>query len=253
MRSDVATARWKARALHGAAWIAVYQGDPGASKVLMEQSVPLYREVGDREGVAIGLVHLGTLAVLHQRDDIPLRAVLEELKPGLENRGTLAYLLMLEGLVALGRGDLDHSAALHVEALGLLRKIGDTQGVISYLIHHGGIALARGDYEATTTLLREALRLARETDNKVFIQLCLHGLACVAALKQPIRAARLWGAVEGMKEAYGVHLTPITRSVTDYEGRLAGVRSHLQEEAFAVAWAEGKAMSLEGAIEYALS
>jgi DNA-binding NarL/FixJ family response regulator len=56
-----------------------------------------------------------------------------------------------------------------------------------------------------------------------------------------------------MQEAYGVHLTPIIRSQTNYEGRLSTARSHLGEEAFAMAWAEGKAMSLGQAIEYALS
>jgi DNA-binding NarL/FixJ family response regulator len=75
-----------------------------------------------------------------------------------------------------------------------------------------------------------------------------------AYLEQPVRAARLWGAVEGMQEAYGVHPTPETLSVTDYERHLTIARSKLgDEEAFAAAWAEGKAMVLGQAIEYALS
>lgn len=45
----------------------------------------------------------------------------------------------------------------------------------------------------------------------------------------------------------------MARSLTDYEGHLTLARSQLgEEEAFAAAWAEGKAMSLEQAIEYAL-
>jgi hypothetical protein len=56
-----------------------------------------------------------------------------------------------------------------------------------------------------------------------------------------------------MEEAYGAHLTPIILSLTNYEGHLSRGRSQLGEEGFAVAWAEGKAMSLGQAIEYALS
>jgi DNA-binding NarL/FixJ family response regulator len=59
--------------------------------------------------------------------------------------------------------------------------------------------------------------------------------------------------VEGMEEAYGAHLTPVILSLTNYVGHLSRGRSQLGEEGFAVAWAGGKAMSLEQAIEYALS
>jgi len=117
----------------------------------------------------------------------------------------------------------------------------------------GNIALVRGDYEGAVQLSREALRLVWELDIKVIIQYSLFRLAGVAASQgQPVRAARLWGAVEGM-EAYGVHLSPIALSFIDYEGRLSVARSQLGEEAWSAAWAEGKTMPLEQAVEYALS
>jgi DNA-binding NarL/FixJ family response regulator len=56
-----------------------------------------------------------------------------------------------------------------------------------------------------------------------------------------------------MEEAYGAHLTPVILSLTNYEGHLSRGRSQLGEEGFAAAWAGGKAMPLEQAIEYALS
>ena len=249
--------RLRARALDGAAWLALYQADYGASKALMEEALALYRELGDKEGIAAGLTDLGLVAVLGQQDDIPLRAVLEELgelKPELKNRNTLAYLLMLEGLIAMSRDDLEHSVTLHEQSLELFREIHNTQGIITCLGHLGLLALIRGDYESAPTLLRESLRLAWELDYKQSIQHCLYTLACVTACReQPVRAARLWGAVEGMEEAYGAHLTPMILSLTDYEDHLSRGRSQLGEEGFAVAWAGGKAMSLEQAIEYALS
>ncbi|MBA2782529.1 MAG: hypothetical protein H0T74_06350 [Rubrobacteraceae bacterium] len=249
--------RLRARALNGAAWIALHQGDYGASKALMEESMALHREVGDKEGIAAGLTNLGMVAVLGQRDDIPLPAVLEELgelKPGLKNRNTLASLLILEGLIALSRGDLERSAALHEESLELCRETRDTQAMIVCLGNLGTIALVRADYEGAVPPLRESLRLGWETDYKVTIQFSLNGLAHVAAgLEQPVRAARLWGAVEGMQEAYGVYVTAIAHTITNHEARLAAARSQLEEEAWSGAWAEGKAMPLERAIEYALS
>jgi len=256
-RSDPSMTSWRARALNAAAGLALYQADYGASKSLMEEGLALYRKLGEKEGIAAGLTDLGLVAVLGQRDDIPLQAVLEELgelKPELKNRNTLAYLLILEGLIALRRDDLEHSVTLHEQSLELFREIHNTQGIITCLGHLGLLALIRGDYESAPTLLRESLHLAWELDYKQSIQHCLYTLACVTARReQPVRAARLWGAVEGMVEAYSTHLTPVILSLTNYESHLSRGRSQLGEEGFAVAWAGGKAMSLEQAIEYALS
>jgi hypothetical protein len=40
---------------------------------------------------------------------------------------------------------------------------------------------------------------------------------------------------------------------SDYDRPVATIRDGLKEEAFAAAWAEGRAMTLEQAIEYALA
>jgi ATP/maltotriose-dependent transcriptional regulator MalT len=256
-RSDPTTASLRARALVGASWLVSFQGDFGAAKTLVEEGLTLYRQLGDEEGIASALTNIGMVAVLGQREDIPLRSVMEELgelKPHLENRTTLAYLLMLEGLAALSRGDLEHSVALHEESLELFRQTQDTRGILICLIHLGGIALAGGDYEGALSLLQETLRLSWESDTIVEIQVSLHGLASVvASQEQPVRAARLWGAVEGIQKDYGVHLTPMALSLTSYDSRLAAARSQLDEEAWSGAWEQGKAMPLEQAIEYALS
>lgn len=56
-----------------------------------------------------------------------------------------------------------------------------------------------------------------------------------------------------MQETHGLYPTPITLSITDYEGRLAAARSQLDEEAWSAAWEEGKAMPLGRVVEYVLS
>jgi DNA-binding CsgD family transcriptional regulator len=66
-------------------------------------------------------------------------------------------------------------------------------------------------------LLRESVRLAWELDHKPFFQYSVIGLGGVAAsLGWPVRAARLWGAAEGMSEAYGTHLLNAGRSLIEY-------------------------------------
>ncbi|MGH3146477.1 MAG: response regulator transcription factor [Rubrobacter sp.] len=69
----------------------------------------------------------------------------------------------------------------------------------------------------------------------------------------PIRAARLWGAAEALREQMGMALSKFDLAASGYELELAAVRSALSEASFEAAWAEGRAMTPEQAIEYALS
>jgi ATP/maltotriose-dependent transcriptional regulator MalT len=179
---------------------------------------------------------------------------LGKLKLSLKSRHTLAWLLYLEGGMAVDQGDLEHSVSLHEQSLELFREIRDARGILSCLLGLGSLALIRGDYEEAVPTLQESLRLAWDLDYTVVIQCSIYSLACVAASReQPVLAARLWGAVGGLEEAYGVRIASLILSATDYEGRLGIVRSQLAEEAYSEAWAEGKAMALERAVEYSLS
>ena len=246
----------RAKALNGAGVLAMVQDEVGAAKSHIEEGLSLYRELGDKEGIASSLVSLGSVAWLGQRDDIPVVDLVEEakvLRPELEDRRTVAQLLLLEGGVALARGDRERMVTLNEEGLALFREVGDAYGIVMCLMNTGLITLSWGDYERATTSLRESLSLARELDHKLFIQYCIIGLACVAAAQGwPVRAARLWGAAEGMSETYGTHFTRAGHSLIDYEGRLDAARTQLEEAAWTAAWAEGRAMNSEQAVEYAL-
>jgi hypothetical protein len=80
----------------------------------------------------------------------------------------------------------------------------------------------------------------------------LEGLAALAAAQaQPERAARLFGTAEGLREAMGAPLPPAERA--EHDRSVAAVRTTLGEEAFAAAWAEGRAMSRDQAVAFALT
>ena len=81
----------------------------------------------------------------------------------------------------------------------------------------------------------------------------MESLACVtSSLASPGAAARLWGAAERLWEEIGTRPPPAERSL--YERRVAVARSAMADDAaFARAWEEGRAMTLEQAVEYALA
>jgi hypothetical protein len=70
------------------------------------------------------------------------------------------------------------------------------------------------------------------------------------AMRQPTRAARLLGAAEALRAVIHSPLAPAEQS--DHKRKVSEVRAQLPESAFNVAWAEGRGMSMEQAIVYAL-
>ena len=258
LSSDSSVAQPRAWALNGAGWIALFQGDFDAAKTLLERALALFRELGDKEGIASSLANLGFVAMLGQREDIPVPDLLgeaRELRPGLRNRRTVAYLLLLEGVAAFViEGNLSRARKLHQESLALLREVWDLQGVGGCLFNMGLIELAQAGYSRATQLFREALNVAREADDKNIIQLAFFGLANVAARRgRPVRAARLWGASENVREAFDMQLSPGTRYAAGYEDNLSTARARLGGAVFEEAWDEGKTLVQQQTLEYALS
>ena len=80
----------------------------------------------------------------------------------------------------------------------------------------------------------------------------LEGFVDLALVQeQPERALRLAGAASALSKEHGVPLPP------DEEGRLhlrlESIRQEMDESTFAAFWSGGEAMSIEVAIEYALT
>jgi hypothetical protein len=79
----------------------------------------------------------------------------------------------------------------------------------------------------------------------------LQGMAGAAgASGEDLRAARLWGAAEALLEATGLRLGPAERGL--HERHLIITRSRLGAATWEEALAEGRAMTLEEGLAYAL-
>jgi predicted ATPase/DNA-binding CsgD family transcriptional regulator len=255
-RGERATAPTKAKALNGAGYIALFQGEYGAARGFFQRSLALYRRLDDKEGIASSLIYLGFVAVLSQRDLESIPALYEEaanLGSEVRDQRVAGNLLIFSALSAISEGDLERASMLSEEGLVLFREIRDVQGIGHSLNNLGLNAVMLHDYDGAATFMRENLRVAREADYKLAIQYSLFGLGMVAAAAgQPARAARLWGAEEAMREVFGIQITPLAYSTTDYDSYVATARLQQDEAAFAAAWSEGRAMTTEEAVEYAL-
>ena len=99
--------------------------------------------------------------------------------------------------------------------------------------------------------MQESLRLRPGVGGHWEIAACLEGLAAVAGGQgQAARAARLAGAAAALREELGAPVAPGDRSW--YEPAIAHARAALGDAGFTAAQSEGRAMTLEQAIAYAL-
>jgi hypothetical protein len=96
------------------------------------------------------------------------------------------------------------------------------------------------------------LAIIRNIGNKENIIECLEDLAATAAMQSFAGyAARLWGAVECVREAIGNLRVPAAKRAL-IEPIVAHARASVDEAVWAAAWAEGQAMTLEQVVAYAL-
>jgi predicted ATPase/DNA-binding CsgD family transcriptional regulator len=233
---------------------ATLRGDYEQAQELLEESLRLSREADDKVKIADALLFLGATSV-DQGDHERAKKLWQE---GLVVCQELGYTYPLPsfltslGYTSLLEGDYERGAALNEEAAALLRERGFKGGSQWVLDNLGWAALLQGDHERAETFYEESLTLCKELGAKHVTSKSLEGVACVAGIRgEAERAARLFGAAEALLEAVG-HQHPPEEALLR-EPYLATTRSRLDEAAWQEAWAEGRAMSMEQAIEYALS
>jgi len=233
--------------------IAENQGEYEQATTLFGESLAVARELGDIGGIAVSLLWLGFVA-LGQGDYEQATTLYDEsltLFHELGDTGGIAWTLTIRGAVACGQGDYERAIALHNEGLTMFRELGDAGAIAHSLNSLGVVAFAQEDYERATTLCRESLAASRERgDNRHAVD-SIEPLGDVAAARhEPERAARLWGAADAWREARRVPLQPVKRQ--QHERMLQGTRKQVDEATWSAAWEEGRDMTLERAIQYAL-
>ena len=123
--------------------------------------------------------------------------------------------------------------------------------MITPLSNLGSAHLGLGRADQATECFAQSLRHAQEVGDPEGIAWALEGLGvAAAALGHPQRAARLLGSADAALTASRLHLQRFeAHRHTEVVGQL---HDELGDEAFAVAWAEGYAMTPDGAAAFAL-
>jgi predicted ATPase/transcriptional regulator with XRE-family HTH domain len=272
---------------------ALVSSDPTAAQAAGEESLALWRALGDSWGIGMAVRALGD--VLTRRGDLPrARTLYEEhveRSGATEDDSDIAMMHHLLGMLAQREGDFarasshmdkslacwrragnlwwvsnllsrlgqvaqrlrefDRAEAYFNEALTLYQAIGNQPGAASVLITLGIQANGRGETERAAALLREGLLLSREMGIAALIAGGLEAIAGMSLQRESgERAARLLGAAAMIR---GSDLNPRPVSYQElYDRMVDSLRGIIGEEAFAAAYAEGRAVSVDAAVAMAL-
>lgn len=244
----------RARALRSEGFLTCVQGEYTQAKELLEEGLSLFQELGEVWSIAESHRLLGAIAQGEGNYKGALMLFEKSLTLFREvgDKWGIAWSLQSIGSLSLIQGEYGRGKELFDESLSLYREMGDKHGSANAFIMLGRVASRQGEYDRAETLFKESLALSWEVGIKGgIIALDLEALARVAEeQRKPERTTRLYGAAEALRQAIGYPLSSSARA--DYDHSVAAARAQIGKEAFASAWAEGRAMSMEEVVEYAL-
>ena len=249
-----APASLRAKALWGTAFLAFPQGDYRRMAELAPECLQMARQSGDPMDLRNALTVLGKVATCEDRfDDAlePLRKSLEisrRLRPSWQ-LGT-SYLNLGDAL--LHSGHVVEAESTYWDGLRIYEELGDVTFAARMNNAIAHTALARNDVESADSLARDALKAFAMQRERIGVAAALDTLAAVAAARaHSERAARLVGAAASIQEAIASRPAPYERAIT---GRLIkATQAAAESDRWRTDWEAGHDMSLEEAIDYALS
>jgi predicted ATPase/DNA-binding CsgD family transcriptional regulator len=219
--------------------------DATAARDAMREAEALLRAAHDTQHLATVLVQAGHVEMAHG-DLTRARRLLHEavrLMRAREALGELVFASVALGDLELMVGDSEAAGAAYEEALRLARTIPWKIYEAWALRGLGDVALARGEVRQACTRFAASVSAASEIDRRDAVAQGIRGIAEASRrLGRTSDAVRLCAAAAMLWQSLGLDggnpdLRALVRQTADAAGAALGT------EAFAVAWAEGAALS----------
>ena len=196
---DGAPAGVRAKGLQGSGMLAHLQCEYPAAVRRLEGALALYRELGDRRGVAGILSSLGSVAREQSRYararelQIEALAEFEALgdRPGMAGaRNSLGFAAWLEGDFATTRAEC-------TQALAAFTELGDAEGAADAELNLGVAAMYQGEHEAAAAALTRSRELSEQVGFREGVAWALHERGLLAVRRgEPGAAALLHEALD---------------------------------------------------------
>jgi predicted ATPase/class 3 adenylate cyclase len=254
--SDPAHREARALALEGAGGVAYWMADMALARRCYEECLAIRRELGDPKGIAGALYNLGFAIVYGGRSEEGFRQARNVFEEALDtyrdlgDEGGMARALWAIGNASYMVGDFESVMGPLREGLAIQRRLGNRFDVAWSRFMEGLTLLNLGRTDGVRSAFEEALSILVEAKDTSGIPLALWGFAALATLEgDGQRAARLAGAAAAVEEVSGSGLIGVQENLAQWDGRRKALVDPDDHDRL---WEEGKAMSTEDAVAYAL-
>jgi predicted ATPase/tRNA A-37 threonylcarbamoyl transferase component Bud32 len=170
------------RALFAAGVLAREQGDYGPAAALIEESLGIARELGDKSGIGIALNALASFARDHgdvEKAQTLFEASLEVWRGSGDPIAIARSLSNLANVAALRR-DYAGAQRLYRECLAMFQQLADRTGIAWTLNCQGDVAREQGEASEARTFYEESLRAFRDLGDRRGIASVLADLGTLA-------------------------------------------------------------------------
>jgi predicted ATPase/DNA-binding XRE family transcriptional regulator len=193
----------RAQVLNGAGLLISVQGDQPAASVYLQESLRLFRQLGDQTGEAWALNHLGQTLIFsdQQEQAVPVFEASLQLFRALGDNWHSAWVLINLGDVSLDRGETDRTLQFFSEARDLFNVLKHKRGEAHAIDRLGRLAILCRDFNQATAHFSESLRLFDKIGELEGCALALQNLGRLAAergqktqaIEDLIESLRLFG------------------------------------------------------------
>ncbi len=256
-RGDEVAAPVRAKALYAASQLHDALGSLDQAEEFYEQSLALYRELGDTRGIA-SCLHLladiawgrANLALARSQGEESLMLFRE-----LDDKRSVAYLLYHLGSLAVEQGEYARGRDLLTESLTINRELGDTRIIALSLFNLVLLYwLSGGDLAQAHTWLDESFALFREVGDKESIANCLYLSGMLAHSEGDAASARslteqALAIFKEMKQQHGTALSLYALAEVAAAGGDSARSQALYEQGVGVARESGDKRAIPSGLE----
>jgi tetratricopeptide (TPR) repeat protein len=254
LRTDERPTAARAKALNGAALVSLEGGDPAAGRLWAEAGLALHRTLADTWGTAHSRFLLGC-ADAEEGEYKRGQQLFEESMRAFHELGDEHYTLLSTRQLAwmhFELGNRERARELHEEVVRRARLLHNERMEATSLGALAEYAIYEGRLQVALPLLKESTRIYRDLGDRVAtaVNLCRFARA-FAEEGRAQAAARLLACSDALHEEAGASgLASWAAEMNDET--LAAIRTRLDEAAFAEAWEQGRALTIDEAVALVL-
>jgi predicted ATPase/class 3 adenylate cyclase len=242
----------RAKALFWSGVLARHQGDYEAGKHFSNESLQLYRALGNKEGMAKSLNSLGSMEYFEKDFDLAQEHFAEALSVYRElgREDGIARALNNLGIAAHTQGNLAQAKELYQESIAICQRLGEKWIMSHALYNLGHITYDEGNASEARRIYEECLNLCQELEDKDGLAFVLSSLANVLHIEgQHVNSAQVQGAVLAYLRDLGSLLETIEQLFFDQTA--IALKELLGEKNYQKEFEVGKTLALEQVIELA--